>query len=485
MTAFTYRYAPAIRYLHALCKQGAFGQLRQFRSQRFLDWPETSWGWRQYQATAGAGNLYDMTLHRIDFAQYIMGPITSVSGAIAQFARRDKTADGIPCPPSEVDDWTSLIGQFETGAVGMWEGSTVMKGHHNKGFGTECTEVNGSEVTAIYELCNPNSLKVGRHGEALQVLPVPPELLVVPGSIRKPGEGDPTVVFRYDMMHEFVAAILTGRDCEPSFADGASAQQVADAVLQSWKERRWVDIPQPAQPPPPASTPLADSWLEDVMFQPVEQQPIQTSGLFSQSAGLPQAAPGLMGLSSQTQGPLSMPAGVSSMPAGATQPGFDFTHSSAIGLGGPMQASASFSSQQTHNPGANMFPLDAQTGASGAFSSHNQTQGPRAAGSVSPNQQTSPYAPQGQPHYSGQFPGGAASVPGYGPTAQQPMTSTPMTNPAMQQAILQQQQQQQQQMTAQMHQIQNQMQEQQSAMAMQGVESPQGMSMQGVDEQPP
>jgi len=49
MTAFTYRFAPALRYLHHLCQEGSLGHIRHFRSQRFLDWPETSWGWRQYQ----------------------------------------------------------------------------------------------------------------------------------------------------------------------------------------------------------------------------------------------------------------------------------------------------------------------------------------------------------------------------------------------------------------------------------------------------
>ena len=49
MTAFTYRFAPAMRYLKHLVASGALGEPRHFRSQRFLDWPETSWGWRQYQ----------------------------------------------------------------------------------------------------------------------------------------------------------------------------------------------------------------------------------------------------------------------------------------------------------------------------------------------------------------------------------------------------------------------------------------------------
>ena len=50
MTAFTYRFAPSMRYLRHLLKSGALGTPRHFRSQRFLDWPETSWGWRQYRA---------------------------------------------------------------------------------------------------------------------------------------------------------------------------------------------------------------------------------------------------------------------------------------------------------------------------------------------------------------------------------------------------------------------------------------------------
>src|SRR5215475_707084 len=113
MTAFTYRFAPSMRYLKHLLDTGALGTPRHFRSQRFLDWPETSWAWRQYKDKAGAGDLFDMTIHRIDFAIDLLGPIESVCGAVARFTDRAVTADGKPCPPSDVDDWSSLIGQFE------------------------------------------------------------------------------------------------------------------------------------------------------------------------------------------------------------------------------------------------------------------------------------------------------------------------------------------------------------------------------------
>ena len=242
MTAFTYRFAPSMKYLRHLLKSGALGEPRHFRSQRFLDLPETSWGWRQYKNLAGAGDLYDMTIHRIDFAQDLMGPIHSVCGAVKTFVPRDKTIDGHSCKPSEVDDWSALIGSFASGAVGVWEGSTLMKGHHNKGVGFEWVEVNGSEGSAVYQLVDPNDILVGRHGQTMEKRRVPAEFMKPTGSPRNPAEGNPSTVFRYDLVYEFVSAIVEGRDAIPSFEDGASAQAVADAVLQSSTERRWVDV---------------------------------------------------------------------------------------------------------------------------------------------------------------------------------------------------------------------------------------------------
>jgi predicted dehydrogenase len=243
MTAFTYRFAPSMKYLRHLAKTGQLGQLRHFRSQRFLDWPETSWGWRQYKDQAGAGDLFDMTIHRIDFAMDLLGPIRRVCGAVARFAVRDRTADGKPCPPSEVDDWSSVIGEFASGAVGVWEGTTLAKGYGLGGFGHEWAEINGAEQSAVYRLHEPNKLWLGRTGEDLAPRDVPPEYLKPAGSPRDPLAGKPATVFRYDLMWEFVSAICDGRPAVPCFYDGLCAQIVADAVLRSYAERIWVDIP--------------------------------------------------------------------------------------------------------------------------------------------------------------------------------------------------------------------------------------------------
>jgi predicted dehydrogenase len=243
MTAFTYRFAPSMRYLRHLLKTGALGEPRHFRSQRFLDWPETSWGWRQYKDKAGAGDLFDMTIHRIDFAIDLLGPLDRLCGAVARFARRDKTVDGQTCPPSEVDDWSSLIGEFRCGATGVWEGTTLAKGYGFNGFGHEWAEINGSEGTAVYRLHEPNTLMLGKTGQDLAPVRVPSQFLKPELSPRDPSEGVPATVFRYDLVWEFIDAIVTGREAVPSFYDGLRAQVVADSTLRSHERKMWVEIP--------------------------------------------------------------------------------------------------------------------------------------------------------------------------------------------------------------------------------------------------
>jgi len=187
-----------------------------------------------------------MTIHRIDFAQDLLGPIARVTGAVARFAERTTTADGKPCEPSDVDDWSAMIGEFASGATGVWEGTTLAKGYAREGLGHEWAEINGSEGSAVYRLHEPNRILLGKPGGDLSEVDVPPEFLKPSGSPRNPAEGKPATVFRYDLVWEFVSAIAENRAAAPDFHDGLCAQIVADAVLESHQQHKWVEIrPEP------------------------------------------------------------------------------------------------------------------------------------------------------------------------------------------------------------------------------------------------
>jgi hypothetical protein len=90
----------------------------------------------------------------------------------------------------------------------------------------------------------PNQIMLGKTGQDLAPVDVPADFLKPTGSPRDPSQGEPATIFRYDLVWEFVSAICERRQAVPSFYDGLRAQIIADAVLQSHAERRWVDIPE-------------------------------------------------------------------------------------------------------------------------------------------------------------------------------------------------------------------------------------------------
>jgi predicted dehydrogenase len=134
--------------------------------------------------------------------------------------------------------------KFASGATGVWEGTTLAKGYPRDGFGHEWAEVDGSEGSAVYRLHEPNTILLGKTGQDLAPVAVPAGFLKPAGSPRDPGERAPATAFRYDLMWEFISAIVDRRAAVPSFLDDLNAQIVADAVLQSYSKREWTNVAQ-------------------------------------------------------------------------------------------------------------------------------------------------------------------------------------------------------------------------------------------------
>jgi predicted dehydrogenase len=239
MTAFTYRFVPAMRYIAHLVKSGHIGQPYHFRAQRFQDWGDRNLAWRQVKKLAATGELGDMLSHRIDFAHYLIGPITRLVARLKRFI------DVRGGQPSDLDDWVSIIADFQSGATGVFESSKLATGRSEGGKSPDVCEVNGSEGTLVYQLTKPNEVQLGRKGSTtgLETVPVPEEFLKVPGSPRDIRSGDPVMTFRWDQNYEFIDAILNNRPATPSFADGARCQAVMDAALKSDETSAWVNVP--------------------------------------------------------------------------------------------------------------------------------------------------------------------------------------------------------------------------------------------------
>ena len=237
MTAFTYRFVPAMRYLAHLVERGDLGRPYHYRSCRLQDWGTRNLGWRQVKKLAGTGELGDMLSHRIDFAHLLMGPMKRL---VANLKQWHPVRGGAP---NDLDDWAVVLGEFQTGATGVLESSKLASGRNESWRSLDSVELNGSERSFVFITGEWNKLQTGRvGGPGLETIPVPEEFWKVPGSPRDPRQGDPLVTFRYDQAFEFVNAILEGRPCRPSFHDGARAQAVTDAAVKSAETGKWVEL---------------------------------------------------------------------------------------------------------------------------------------------------------------------------------------------------------------------------------------------------
>jgi predicted dehydrogenase len=237
MTAFTYRFVPAMRYLAHLVHRGDLGEPYHYRSCRLQDWGTRALGWRQVKASAGTGELGDMLSHRIDFAHLLIGPIKQL---VADLRRVHASRQG---QANELDDWVAIIAHFTCGATGVLESSKIASGRNESWRSLDSVELNGSEASFVFSTNQWDSLQTGKTGgPGLETIDVPKEFWRWPGSPRDPRAGDPLVTFRHDQAWEFIDAIRNQRPCTPSFHDGARAQQVMDAALHSVCSRQWVDL---------------------------------------------------------------------------------------------------------------------------------------------------------------------------------------------------------------------------------------------------
>ncbi|MBX3746379.1 MAG: Gfo/Idh/MocA family oxidoreductase [Verrucomicrobiae bacterium] len=237
LTAFTYRFVPAMRYLHHLVRSGDLGEPRHYRSCRLQDWGTRDLGWRQRKALAGTGELGDMLSHRIDFAHHLVGPMRRL---VADLRNLTPVRDG---QPNDTDDWVAILAAFAGGATGVLESSKLASGRNESWRSLDYVEINGSEATFEFTTGRWNELLHGRRGgPGLEPLAVPREFWTWPGSPRDPGVGDPLVTFRYDQAVEFIQAIREERSCAVTFHDGARAQAVMDAALASARDGAWVTL---------------------------------------------------------------------------------------------------------------------------------------------------------------------------------------------------------------------------------------------------
>jgi predicted dehydrogenase len=222
MTAFNYRFVPAVRLAREMIARGELGDIRHFRGRYLQEWGATAAEvWRFDRDAAGSGALGDLGAHVVDLARYLVGEIDSVAASTRTFY-----------PGREVDDAFESVVEFANGAVGTIEASRFAPGRKN----ALSWEINGSEGSIAFDLERLNELQWSEGAKGFRTILV--------SEAEHPfwqwwWPHGHMIGWEHTFVHELrhlLDAIANDTDVAPhgaTFEDGYRAAEVCDAILRS------------------------------------------------------------------------------------------------------------------------------------------------------------------------------------------------------------------------------------------------------------
>ncbi len=245
---FTFRYAPAMRYMKALIDEGFVGTPFIFNGyEQNSQWLDPRTPLRQVDHEADQSVIQVSSLEGygapiMDLGHLFMGSrFEQVVGTMKNFVPERMVRATGRTMRMNIDDGDIFIGEFASGAIGSIQTSFVTVGNYP---GLEA-RVYGSEGALICRLVEENgvceSLK-GATKDAVEFreLEVPERFYPPGGSKRESWRS----LFYANLVSSFVSEIRGDVDGnEGSFEDGAHVQELVNAVELSFRERRWVSIP--------------------------------------------------------------------------------------------------------------------------------------------------------------------------------------------------------------------------------------------------
>jgi predicted dehydrogenase len=251
---------------------GEIGDVRLVTGRYFQDWLllESDWNWRLQPERGGALRAVgDIGSHWLDLTSFITGQrIIAVMADLATFvsARREPTGP-VETYSTEVaaetvtrdiatEDTATILIRFENGARGAVSISQISAGRKN----SLQYEVDGSLASVAWDSEQPDQLWIGHRERPNEILIKNPALMgpagraaaALPGG-HVEGFGDTFAAHFRAVYADIAAGRPSARPGYPTFADGHDEMLVNDAIAESARLGRWVDV---VRDPVPAGVPV-------------------------------------------------------------------------------------------------------------------------------------------------------------------------------------------------------------------------------------
>ncbi|HEY8167244.1 MAG TPA: Gfo/Idh/MocA family oxidoreductase [Candidatus Limnocylindrales bacterium] len=258
---FNIRFYPLNQHLQAAIAAGSLGDVRLVTGHYFQDWLllETDWNWRLDPGQGGALRAVgDIGSHWIDLTSFVTGlPVVAVMADLATFIdqRRqptgpvetfstERSAETVTRDIATEDAATILL-HYANGARGMVAVSQISAGRKN----SLQYEVDGSIAAAAWDSETPDHLWIGHRDAPNEILQRNPALMTEAGRTAAALPGGHVEGFADTfgaLFRAIYADVAAGRPAArppyATFADGHDEMLVNDAIAESARLGRWVDV---------------------------------------------------------------------------------------------------------------------------------------------------------------------------------------------------------------------------------------------------
>jgi predicted dehydrogenase len=247
---FNYRRLPAVSLMKRMIDEGAVGTVRLWRatwlSDEFVD-PAIPFDWR-FDRAVGGSTIADLGSHLIDLALWMVGDVAEVSAQSETFVRTRSNPSGSGSAPVTVDEASSALARFESGARGVFEMARIAVRR-------PCDftiEVNGETGTLVFEYARLNELKYGQGADSSglygmrtiraehETHPYARDWWPIGQGV---GYGSSFVNHLGDLLERWPAG-----PWEPDFQQGLAVQAVGEAIERAAAEHRWVEVAEVTSP---------------------------------------------------------------------------------------------------------------------------------------------------------------------------------------------------------------------------------------------
>lgn len=243
---FNYACNPLLTLAREMIAAGELGEIFNFRGSYLEDYmadPAVPFSWRCLRSQGGPGALADLGTHLINMAEYLLGPMSSVNGAMTTVhsQRRDPQSGAMRAVENE--DIAQVLLTFSRGFSGTMEISRIATGR-KCGL---CFEINGSKGSLVFDQERMNEIRYYASSDAtarrgFRTILAGPEHADYGAFCPASGHGLGINDLKVIEVRNFLRAIATGEPAFEDFANGYRVQYLVDAIEASARDRQWVDV---------------------------------------------------------------------------------------------------------------------------------------------------------------------------------------------------------------------------------------------------